>query len=30
MDYRKEYEKWLASPALSEDERNARGRPGHG
>ena len=21
MDYRKEYEKWLASPALSEDER---------
>ena len=22
MDYRKEYEKWLASPALSEDERN--------
>ncbi len=22
MDYRKEYEKWLASPALSEDERS--------
>ncbi|MBE7002808.1 MAG: phospho-sugar mutase, partial [Ruminococcaceae bacterium] len=21
MDYRKEYEKWLASPALSDDER---------
>ena len=35
MDYRKEYEKWLASPALSEDERaelkalegNDRSRP---
>lgn len=22
MNYRQEYEKWLASPALSEDERN--------
>ena len=21
MDYRKEYEKWLASPALSEEEK---------
>ena len=21
MNYRQEYEKWLASPALSEDER---------